>query len=154
MLDLGTGSGAIAIALSKEESNMDVYASDISSDAIELAKKSAILNGAKIEFKVGSWFEPFENEKFDIIVSNPPYLTTTEYVEDIVKDNEPDVALYGGVDGLLHYKEIIKNAKKYLKDKFVLGFEHGYKSKDELNKIIKLHFDDVKIVNLKDSMGN
>ena len=153
VLDLGTGSGAIAIALAKEESNMDVYVSDISIDAINLAKKSAELNDAKIDFRVGSWFEPLGDEKFDIIVSNPPYLTTTEYVEDIVKDNEPDVALYGGADGLIHYKEIIKNARKYLKDKFVIGFEHGYQSKEELNKIIKLYFMDAEIVNLKDSMG-
>lgn len=154
VLDLGTGSGAIAIALSKEENNMEVYASDISNDAIDEAKKSAALNDANVEFRVGSWFEPFdESMKFDIIVSNPPYLTTGEYVQDIVKDNEPDVALYGGADGLKHYREIIKNARPYLKSKFIMGFEHGYNTKDALNAIIKTYFQDSEIVNLKDSMG-
>ena len=155
VLDLGTGSGAIAIALKKEEDNMIVSASDISEDAIEEAKKSAKLNDAEIDFRVGSWFDPFsEDEKFDIIVSNPPYLTTSEYVEDIVKNNEPDVALYGGSDGLKFYRIILENAKKHLKEnKFIIGFEHGYDKKDELNIIIKSHFSDVKIVNLKDTMN-
>jgi len=152
VLDLGTGSGAIAIALAKEEKNMEVHASDISSEAIDMAKKSAELNEANVEFRVGSWFEPFnENEKFDIIVSNPPYITTTEYVEDIVKDNEPSIALYGGEDGLMFYREILKNAKNYLKDEYVIGFEHGWQSKDKLNEIINLYYKDVEIVNLKDS---
>ena len=153
VVDLGTGSGAIAIALSKEEANMNVYASDISVDAINMAKKSAELNDAKIEFRVGSWFEPFnENEKFDIIVANPPYLLTSEYVEDIVKDNEPSVALYGGEDGLIFYREILKNAHKFLNNKYIIGFEHGYQMKDGLNSIINEYFKDVEIINLKDSM--
>ena len=154
VLDLGTGSGAIAIALKKEEPNMIVSASDISADAIDEAKRSAELNDAEIDFRIGSWFEPFsEDEKFDIIVSNPPYLTTKEYVEDVVKNNEPDVALYGGDDGLKFYRLILENAQKYVnKEKFIIGFEHGYDKKDELNLIIKSHFKDVKIINLKDSM--
>ncbi len=154
VLDLGTGSGAIAIALKKEEPNMIVSASDISADAIDEAKRSAKLNDAEIDFRIGSWFEPFsEDEKFDIIVSNPPYLTTKEYVEDVVKNNEPDVALYGGDDGLKFYRVILENAQKYVnKEKFIIGFEHGYDKKDELNLIIKSHFKDVKIINLKDSM--
>lgn len=155
VLDLGTGSGAIAIALKKEEPNMIVSASDISEDAINEAKRSADLNDADIDFRIGSWFEPFsEDEKFDIVVSNPPYLQTNEYVEDIVKNNEPDVALYGGDDGLKFYRIILENASKYLKkEKFIIGFEHGYDKKEELNFIIKSHFQDVKIINLKDSMN-
>lgn len=153
VLDLGTGSGAIAIALKKEEANMNVFASDISYSAIEEAKESAKINDAEIDFRVGSWFEPFEGEKFDIIVSNPPYLKTKEYVEDIVKNNEPDVALYGGDDGLDFYKEILKNIKPHLREKFVIGFEHGYDSKYKLNAIINEYFKDVEIVNLKDSAG-
>ena len=133
---------------------MIVSASDISADAIDEAKRSAKLNDAEIDFRIGSWFEPFsEDEKFDIIVSNPPYLTTKEYVEDVVKNNEPDVALYGGDDGLKFYRVILENAQKYVnKEKFIIGFEHGYDKKDELNLIIKSHFKDVKIINLKDSM--
>jgi len=154
VLDLGTGSGAIAIALSKEEKNMEVYASDISNDAITMAKKSAELNEANIEFRVGSWFEPFkETEKFDIIVSNPPYLMNNEFVEDIVKDNEPHVALYGGNDGLDFYKVILSNASKYLNEDFLIGFEHGWQSREKLNEIIRIHFPNAIITNLKDASG-
>lgn len=153
VVDLGTGSGAIAIALDKEEPNMNVFATDISKEAIDLAKQSAKLNDAHITFSVGSWFEALDgNTKFDIIVSNPPYLMNQEHVEDIVKNNEPNIALYGGDDGLVFYREILKNAKKYLKkDKYIIGFEHGYQSKDALNSIIKEYFPLDKIVNLKDS---
>ena len=154
VLDLGTGSGAIAIALKKEEPNMDLVATDISSDAINQAKKSASLNNAEIDFRVGSIFDPIkDDERFDIIVSNPPYLTTTEYVEDIVKNNEPDVALYGGIDGLKFYREILKEASKYLNDKFLIGFEHGYQMRESINSIINEYFEGVVIDNLKDSSG-
>jgi len=155
-LDLGTGSGAIAIALSKEEPNMEVYASDLSSGAIDIAKESAKLNNATVDFRVGSWFEPFKdsNLKFDIIVSNPPYLTTTEYVESIVKDNEPDMALYGGLTGLTFYNDILKDIKNYLNlDKFVIGFEHGYQQTKDLNNLIRKYFEHEKIINLKDQSG-
>lgn len=152
VLDLGTGSGAIAIALAKEEENMNVTASDVSIGAVEMASKSAKHNDASINFKVGSWFEPHKGTKFDIIVSNPPYLMNTEYVEPIVKDNEPHIALYGGDDGLKFYRLILSEAREYLNpDKFIIGFEHGYDKKDDLNKIITEYFPECKIVNIKDS---
>lgn len=152
-LDLGTGSGAIAIALKKEAPEMEVYATDISEDALAQAKKSAELNDAEITFSQGSWFDAVDKDiKFDIIVSNPPYLTTTEYVEDVVKNNEPHVALYGGVDGLKFYREILKNAKAHLnEDRFIIGFEHGYDKTSELNSIIREYFKTEEIINLKDS---
>ena len=153
VLDLGTGSGAIAIALKKEEDNMNVYASDVSSEAVSVASKSAEANGADITFLTGSWFQAIKDDtKFDIIVSNPPYLMNSEFVEDIVKDNEPHLALFGGDDGLIFYREILSNARKYLNpDRFIIAFEHGYDKKDELNKIIRQYFPEEKIVNLKDS---
>ncbi len=153
VLDLGTGSGAIAIALKKEEPNMNVYASDISKGAIIKASKSAKENDADITFLTGSWFDAIKDDtKFDIIVSNPPYLMNSEYVQDIVKDNEPHIALYGGDDGLIFYREILSKARNYLnKDKFIIAFEHGYDKKEELNKIIRQYFKEEKIVNLKDS---
>lgn len=151
VVDLGTGSGAIAIALKKEEPNMSVDATDISEEALASAKKSAEHNSADIHFSVGSWFEAVGDKKYDIIVSNPPYLTTTEYVEDVVKNNEPHVALYGGEDGLDFYREILKEAPKHVKDRFIIGFENAYNKKKELNAIIKEYFKDAEIVNLKDS---
>lgn len=155
VLDLGTGSGAIALALKNEEKAMDVYATDISEDALEIARLNAKENNLDVKFSKGSWFDAVDPKmKFDIIVSNPPYLMNNEYVEDIVKNNEPHVALYGGDDGLDFYKEILKNASNYLnKDKFIIAFEHGYDKKEELNKIIRVYFKTEKIVNLKDSNG-
>ncbi|MCB9498580.1 MAG: peptide chain release factor N(5)-glutamine methyltransferase [Bacillales bacterium] len=150
-VDLGTGSGAIAIALKKEEEKINMIATDISLQALEVAKENASLNSADITFYEGSWLEPIKDKKFDIIVSNPPYLTNTEFVEDIVKDNEPHVALYGGKDGLDFYEEILKEAVPLVKDRFFIAFENSYNKKRQLNNIIKKYFPDCLIINLKDS---
>lgn len=150
-VDLGTGSGAIAIALKKEEEKINMIATDISLQALEVAKENAFLNSADITFYEGSWLEPIKDKKFDIIVSNPPYLTNTEFVEDIVKDNEPHVALYGGKDGLDFYEEILKEAVPLVKDRFFIAFENSYNKKRQLNNIIKKYFPDCLIINLKDS---
>lgn len=150
-VDLGTGSGAIAIALKKEEEKINMIATDISLQALEVAKENAFLNSADITFYEGSWLEPIKDKKFDIIVSNPPYLTNTEFVEDIVKDNEPHVALYGGKDGLDFYEEILKEAVPMVKDRFFIAFENSYNKKRQLNNIIKKYFPDCLIINLKDS---
>ncbi len=150
-VDLGTGSGAIAIALKKEEEKINMLATDISSEALKVAKENAALNSANITFYEGSWLEPIKDKKFDIIISNPPYLTNTEFVEDIVKDNEPHVALYGGKDGLDFYEEILKEAVFSVKDHFFIAFENSYNKKRQLNNIIKKYFPDCLIINLKDS---
>ena len=108
VVDVGTGSGAIAVALTKEESNMEVYATDISHEALEVAKLNALNNNAQITFFEGDMLQPLieKNLKFDILVSNPPYIPDNEYVEDIVKNNEPHVALFGGNDGMKFYDVI------------------------------------------------
>lgn len=153
--DIGTGSGAIAIALSKEEPNMIVKASDISPEALEVARENAKMNDANVEFFESDMLNALkDDEVFDIIVSNPPYLMTHEYVEDIVKNNEPNIALFGGEDGLYFYRIILRDALKHLnKDNFIMGFEHGYDKKNELNALIKEYYKDVEIINLKDSAG-
>lgn len=155
VLDLGTGSGAIAISLAKEEPNMTLTATDISLAALKTASLSAIDNEAQVKFLAGSWFDAVPKDAvYDIIVSNPPYLTTEEYVEPIVKDNEPNVALYGGSDGLDFYRVILKNAKAHLSpNKYMMAFEHGYDKTEQLNEIIKLYFEEAEIINLKDSAG-
>ena len=155
VIDIGTGSGAIAIALKKEEPNMIVSASDISEDALDVARENAKINDVDINFFKSDMLESLnDNEKFDIIVSNPPYLMTNEFVEPIVKDNEPHVALFGGEDGLHFYRIILKDALKHLnKDRYMLAFEHGYDKKEELNVLIKEYYKDAKIINLKDSAG-
>ena len=152
VVDVGTGSGAIAIALSKEEANMKVSATDISSSAIEVASENARINDAFVNFMVGDMLEPLieRNMKFDILVSNPPYIPDSEYVEDIVINNEPHVALFGGSDGMKFYDIILSNAHKVLKTPNILAFEHGYRSKEKMIELAKKYFPNSEVISIKD----
>ena len=157
--DVGTGSGAIAIALKKEEDRLNVYASDISSEAVAVAKENAKLNDAKVNFMVGSMLEPYiENGiKVDILVSNPPYIKNDETLENSVKDYEPHLALFGGDDGLKFYRIIFENALKVVKDNGLMFFEMGYDQKENLTNLAKKYFPNVivevfKDINKKDRM--
>ena len=125
IVDLGCGSGAIAITLKKKNPNINMDAVDISSDALTLAKENALLNNVDINFICGDMLKPL-NKKYDIIISNPPYISYDEDIMDIVKNNEPSIALYASNDGLYYYENILKNCKKYLKDKYYIFFEIGY----------------------------
>lgn len=150
--DIGTGSGAIAIALKKEEPKMDMVASDISLDALKIAKENAEINDADIEFLQGSMLEPLIEKgiKLDILVSNPPYIKADEVLENSVKDYEPHVALFGGDDGLKFYRMIFENANKVIKDKALLFFEIGYDQKENLAKLASSYFKDAQIEVFKD----
>ena len=152
LADVGTGSGAIAIALKKEEPGLDVYASDISKEALEVAKKNAIYNKANINFLEGSMLEPLIERKLklDILVSNPPYIKNDEILDNSVKDYEPHVALFGGDDGLKFYRLIFKDANKVMKKDGMLFFEMGYDQKDNLVSLAKEYFKDAYIEVFKD----
>ena len=117
VLDLCTGSGAIAISVNKESGAL-VTAVDISQDAIDLAKENAKLNNAQVDFVLSDMFSGVEGRKFDVIISNPPYIKSQDIVllQKEVKDFEPNLALDGGGDGYDFYKTIAKNAKTYLND--------------------------------------
>ena len=153
--DVGTGSGAIAIALKKEEPNLDVYASDISAEALEVARINAQNNECDIHFLEGSMLEPYiDNDlKFDILVSNPPYIKSVEKVDSAVFDYEPHVALFGGEDGLKFYREIFENAHKILNKKALAFFEMGYDQKEALSALARDYFNDVDIKVFKDING-
>lgn len=155
VIDVGTGSGAIAIALSKEEKNLCVCASDISEAAIEVAKKNAQANEADVSFIVGDMLQPFiEREmRCDILVSNPPYIPLHEEMEHSVVDYEPHVALFGGEDGLKFYREIFANAHKVLKEKAFLAFEMGYDQGERLSELARQYFKDARIEIIKDLNG-
>ena len=152
LADIGTGSGAIAIALKKEESRLDVHASDISMEAIEVAKENAKNNDADISFYCGSMLDPIIEQKLklDILVSNPPYIKNDEVLENSVKGFEPHVALFGGSDGLKFYRMIFKDAHKVMKENGMLFFEMGYDQKDNLTKLAQEYFKDANIKVYKD----
>jgi len=115
IVDIGTGSGCIAIPLAKHLPNTKIIAIDSSQAALEIAKKNAKAHKVKIDFRLGHLFEPLK-EKVDLIVSNPPYIPTTEIetLEPTVKEFEPRSALDGGPDGLDFIKQLIKEAPSHL----------------------------------------
>lgn len=155
VVDVGTGSGAVAVALVKEEPNMSVYATDISETALEVAVQNAKNNDANVTFYLGDMLQPLieRNLKFDILVSNPPYIPEDEYVESIVKDNEPHVALFGGVDGMYFYDIILSNASKILKDINIIAFEHSYNKGEQMIALAKKYFPEGKVELIKDLNG-
>ena len=151
--DIGTGSGAIAISLALEEPNMSVMASDISSEALEVAEANNKKHNAGVRFVLGDMVTPLYGNKFDIIVSNPPYIPDSEEVMSLVKDNEPNIALFGGNDGLKFYRIIVENLHKIAKEKFILAFEHGYNKNAEIEELILKHFPNAKVIHKKDMQG-
>ena len=151
IIDVGTGSGAIAIALSKEL-NCHVYASDISNDALEVAKENAEKTNSNITLYQGNMLEPYiKNDiKVDIIVSNPPYIKENEEIEDVVRNNEPSIALYAKNNGLEYYESIFKNANKILKDKYLIALEIGQTQGENVKKIALTYLNNVKVEIKKD----
>ena len=113
ILEVGTGSGCISIALKKELEKINITASDISSDALEVAISNAKENNADINFVNTDIYKGI-NKKFDCIISNPPYISKNEKIMDIVYNNEPHLALFADNNGLYFFEEIIKNAKNIL----------------------------------------
>jgi release factor glutamine methyltransferase len=150
VVDIGTGSGCLAIALAKEESKMKMTATDISEEALFLARENADNNDIEIRFLLGDMLEPLKGEKFDILVSNPPYIPNSEEVDPIIYDNEPHIALFGGEDGLDYYRLILKGAAKILKEQAIIAFEHAYDKAEELRGIAGNHFPGAKIFTLQD----
>ena len=138
ILDLCTGSGIIAITLKKEleQVSVDVIASDISEQAIEVAKENAQSHDATIKFVKSDIFNDID-DKFDIIVSNPPYIDRKDEVtmQDNVLKYDPHLALFAEEEGMYFYRKIIEKANDYLNENGVMFFEIGYDQKD---KIIKL----------------
>lgn len=154
-VDIGTGSGAIAIALKKEEPAMNIMGTDISEAAIQVANRNAQDNEVLIPFMVGDMLEPLidRNLKVDILISNPPYIPSQEEMEASVVDYEPHVALFGGEDGLKFYRIIFENCRKVLKDKAMMAFEMGWNQKAAMEALMQEYFPNDRYEIIKDMSG-
>mgnify|MGYP002798074125 FL=1 len=158
ILDLCTGSGAIAISLNyvlaQKNINAEIMASDISAKALDIAKKNNELNNTSVKFAESNLFENIQKNDFDIIVSNPPYIKR-KIIETLPcqVQAEPHIALDGGEDGLDFYKKIIDQACKYIKNGYVL-LEIGYDQKDEVEGLFRANGRYSEIETVKDLSNN
>lgn len=152
ILDIGCGSGAIGITLKKKIPSATVTLLDISKDALEVAKENAQLLNADVKFIESDVFNNVQ-EKYDIIISNPPYIMENEKIEDIVKDNEPYIALYAGKDGLDCYKKIMKDIKFHLNEDFLVAFEIGQFQGPSLINMANYFLENINVTVEKDLQG-
>lgn len=138
VLDMCTGSGCIAVSVAKYSEALSVTASDVSENAISIAKKNAAINNADIEFVVSDLWDSITG-KYDILVSNPPYITSLEMTGLMpeVFDYEPHLALLGGDDGLFFYKKILKDINKKITDGGMVFFEIGCSQADAVAALMK-----------------
>lgn len=151
VLDLGTGSGCIGLTLALEEKRLYLTLSDISRDALKVAAFNLEHLNANAKIVQSNLFEHIEG-KFDMIISNPPYIPDEEVVQDIVK-KEPSVALYGGKLGVDFYENIIKYSREYVKEKALIGFEHGFQQKKQIYEFAKHYYPEAEIIQHKDLSG-
>ena len=151
ILDIGTGSGAIAISL-KKETNSNVTATDISTDALEVAKLNAKKNNCVINFVNTNIYDGIK-DKFDVVISNPPYIREDEEIEDIVRNNEPNIALYAKDNGLYFYENILKGINTILKEKYLIAFEIGEKQFNDIKLIKEKYLPQANIELKKDMQG-
>jgi release factor glutamine methyltransferase len=153
--DVGTGSGAIAIVLAKEEPKVHMSATDISEEALATARKNAEINGAEIQFTAGDMLKPLiaAGTKLDVLVSNPPYIPAQEKMEKSVVDYEPHVALFGGEDGLKFYRMIFEDCRKVLKDKAFMAFEMGWDQRERMSALVEEILPGTRYEILKDMNG-
>lgn len=154
-VDVGTGSGAIAITLCKEEPHVHMMATDISQEALVTARKNAQMNEADVQFMAGDMLQPLieKNIRVDVLVCNPPYIPQEEKMEKSVVDFEPHVALFGGEDGLKFYREIFADCQKVLKDKAFMAFEMGWDQRERMSQLVEKALPGWKYEILKDMNG-
>lgn len=149
ILDIGTGSGCIALALKSKLNNAKVDACDISAEALNVARMNAKKNNLSVNFIESDLFKNIDS-RYDVIVSNPPYIAENEEIMDIVFKNEPHLALFANNNGLYFYEEILKYARNYLNDKNIIAFEIGEKQYEAVKSIALKYFPNSKVVVEKD----
>jgi len=149
VIDLGCGSGCIGITLKNKKPNLNVTLLDISPKALEVAKQNATDLKIDVTLVENDMLEGL-NEKYDVIISNPPYIKENEEIEDIVKNNEPHLALYAGIDGLDCYRKILKEAPNHVNKDFLIAFEIGESQKEDVITLATAYFPKATIITKKD----
>lgn len=152
IIDLGCGSGVIGLTLEKKVSTNSVDLVDISPEALEVTHKNCVKLNSKANIIQSDMFTNIV-KKYDIIISNPPYIKTTEEIEEIVKNNEPHLALYAGADGLDCYKKILEQASIHMKDKSLIAFEIGMTQAKDITKLAYQYLENITIEVKKDLSG-
>ena len=150
ILDLGCGSGVIGLTLKHFFKDASVTLVDISDAALKVAEDNAKTLDLDVNFIKSDWFSNVPLDKYDVIVSNPPYIKTDEEIEEIVRNNEPHLALYGGIDGLDCYRNILKDINNYLKDDYLIAFEIGYLEGEDLKLLVENTIPNSKVIIKKD----
>jgi len=153
--DVGTGSGAIAITIAKEERRVRMRATDISEEALETARLNAANNGADVSFAAGDMLAPLIAQKamLDVLISNPPYIPAQEKMERSVVDYEPHVALFGGEDGLKFYREIFHSCRRILKPRAMMAFEMGWDQRERMSALVQEVLPEARFEILRDMNG-
>lgn len=152
IIDLGCGSGVIGLTLEQKVSTNSVDLVDISKEALEVTHKNCEKLNSKANLIESDMLSSVE-KRYDVIISNPPYIKTNEEIEDIVKNNEPHLALYAGEDGLDCYRKILKEASKNMKDKALIAFEIGCTQANDIKELVTSYLKDVKVEIKKDLSG-
>ncbi|MBS1720548.1 MAG: peptide chain release factor N(5)-glutamine methyltransferase [Armatimonadetes bacterium] len=139
VLDIGTGSGAIAVSLALENPALRVTGSDLSPEALEVAQLNAQALGADVEWVLSDLFEAFAGRKFELIASNPPYIDRSEPLKDEVRHFEPEMALFADKQGLFFYEKLAIEAKTYLNKGGLIVLEVGYTQAEQVKSLLSAH---------------
>lgn len=151
IVDVACGSGAIGIALALEL-GLPVVSTDISEEALIVAKENATELGADVTFRQGDMLEPILDMKVDVLVCNPPYIKNVEHIQTSVLNHEPHIALFGGNDGLYFYKKVFEKAHLIMNEKSMMAFEIGFDIGDALLEMAQSYFKDA-VITLKQDMS-
>ena len=155
VVDVGCGCGAIGVTLKLEEPRMRVTITDISEAALDMARGNALELGADVEVLQSDMLDGLvaQKKRFDVLVSNPPYIPAKEEVDALVYDNEPHLALFGGEDGLYFYRRILADAGQILKSPSVIAFEHAYHHREGMAALVAEYFPDAEFETIRDMQG-
>ena len=155
LIDIGTGSGVIGLSLKIENPSLKVTLTDISPKALKVASLNAKKVGQEVSIYKSNMLDKVikRGEKYDILISNPPYVMANEKIMDIVKDNEPAIALFGGDNGLKYYEILLSEAKEVLNEKALIAFEIGASQASAIIELAKIYFEGCRYEIKKDLEG-